>query len=180
VNPTKALNLALALTFVLALLAAAYGLYERGRQSERASQAEEALATLTQAYTRSQTLLRDLSARDSAAEAVRLALREPVEPTVTRFITLTDTLAYTDTVIVEAAREAVTTCSLALLACEARVSSADSVIAAQAEQIRTLEAINRQREALQQATCSGRVPTWVAAGGFILGAGAGAWIRGQD
>jgi hypothetical protein len=176
----KTLNITV-LAIILAFgLLGGYSLYNGGRLRERAERAEEALSGLQQAYTRSQSLLRDLSARDSSAEATRLALREPVEPTVTRFITLTDTLAYTDTVIVEAAREAVTTCSLALLACEARVSSADSVIEAQAGQIRNLEAQVRTLGALSEASCSGRVPTWVAVGGFVLGAGAGAWVRGQD
>lgn len=179
-NPTKALNIGLAFVFVAAILLAAFNLYERGRQAERAERAEEALAGLQQAYTRSQTLLRDLSARDSAAEATRLALREPVEPSITRYVTLRDTIAYTDTLLIEAADEAVTTCSLALLACEARVSSADSVIAAQSSQIRNLESQIRTLSALSEASCSGRVPTWVAVGGFVLGAGAGAWIRGQD
>jgi hypothetical protein len=178
-NPTKALNLAIAATFLLAILAAGYGLYERGKQAERAETAEQALVSLKQAYTRSQTALEQALAADSVAEEARLALREPVEPTVTRFITLTDTLAYTDTIIVEAAREAVTTCSLALLACEARISTSDSVRAALEAQIRLLQTQLQTYRNLRNVEEAGRVPTWTLPIAALVGAGAGAWIRGQ-
>lgn len=177
-NP-KILNVSL-LALILGFFAVgAYSVYDRGRQAERASRAEQALADSTQAYTTREAHLRALMRSDSAAEAVRLALRAPVEPAVTRYVTLRDTIAYTDTVLVEAADEAVTTCSLALLACEARVASADSVRATLEAQVRNLEAQVRTLRALGEAACAGEVPVWVAAGAFVVGAGAGAWVRGQ-
>lgn len=177
-NP-KALNLVLGATFLVAILAAGYGLYERGRQSERAANAEQALADSTEAYRTREKHLEGLLAADSAAEATRAALRAPVEPAVTRYVTLRDSVVITDTLLIEAADKAVTTCSLALLACESRVSSADSVIDAQQAQIRNLEAQVRTYEALSEARCDGTVPTWTLPVVGLVGAGFGAWIRGQ-
>jgi hypothetical protein len=175
----KTLNLIVGVTFALCILAAGYGLYSRGRQAERADRAEEALSGLQEAYKRITTDFAGYVAADSAAEVTRLALRAPVEPAVTRFVHLTDTLAYTDTVIVEAAREAVTTCSLALLACELRISTSDSVRVSLEAQVRNLEAQVAATRNVARATCSGTVPTWVAITGVLGGAAAGAWIRGN-
>ena len=175
----KTLNLAV-LAGILGLLGfALLSVYKRGQASVRAETAEQALADSTEAYKRRTKHLESLLRADSAAEAVRLAMRAPVEPAVTRYVTLRDTIAFTDTLLIEAADEAVTTCSLALLACESRVSSADSVIAAQAAQIRNLEAQLRIAAAAAEAACDGRVPTWVAITGIVGGAAAGAWVRGN-
>jgi hypothetical protein len=178
-NP-KILNYS-ALAFVLGLSAlGGYSLYDRGRQAERAANAEEALADSTQAYTQRERHLKALLRADSAAEATRVALREPVEPAITHYVTLRDTLQFTDTLLIEAADEAVTTCSLALLACEARVATSDSVRVTLESQVRNLEAQLRAREVIAEASCSGTVPTWMAVGGMVVSAGVGAWVRGQD
>jgi hypothetical protein len=177
-NP-KTLNLAAAAIALALILVAGFSLYERGKQAERAESAEQALSTLHEAYKRLQTVSVAYARADSAAEATRRAFREPVEPAITRFITLVDTLAFTDTLIVEAAQEAVTTCSFALLACEVRVSTADSLIRNQASQIRNLEAQLAATRAVAEAACDGRVPTWTLPVAGLIGAGAGAWIRGN-
>ena len=176
---SKTPNLVVAGLILGLVLLAGTLLYQRGKQAARAETAEIALESLQQAYKRLQTASREAVAADAAAETVRVALRAPVEPAVTRFITLTDTLAYTDTVIVEAAREAVTTCTLALFGCEARLATADSVRAGLEAQVANLEAQLRATRSVAGAACSGTVPAWTLPVSLLGGAALGAWVRGD-
>jgi hypothetical protein len=85
----------------------------------------------------------------------------------------------TDTVLVRAADAALGACTSSLLACESALAAKDSLSGNQASQIRNLEAQVATTRALADARCSGTVPTWAAITGIVIGAGAGAWIRGN-
>lgn len=156
------------------------GLYMVGKSAGRAEAPTEALESLQEAYKRitadfAATLEADSAAIRAyrASDTTRVVVRD-------RFRTLIDTLAYTDTVVVVAAEEAIQACEHTLLRCAEARAAGDSVRANLEEQVATLQGIISQQRALAEVACEGRTPTWLNGVSFVTGSAFGAWLRGKQ